>query len=226
MSGNPTTPSNVVPMPTNWPGPSFMPKTWPMSGPSCFSELASLNACYDSIQMMNQILAKVITDLVTNDKAVQAAIVEAIAASGSNVPLIGVTNGSDAQPGQVGEFVSFNQAVTYPAGVANTQVVTMGVLQPGDWDVWSTAGVYGFGGATQFILDPQPAGFSSQLQGSLLLPQTGVTGTAGSWIIGVMARASISAPTLIAMQFISNMFGDSAATSTSATLLVFARRRR
>jgi hypothetical protein len=227
MSGNPSVPpSNVVPMPTNWPGPMFMPKTWPPGGPSCFSELASLNACYDSVQMMEQILAKVITDLVTNNTAVQAAIVEAIAKSGSNVPLIGVTNGSDAQPGQVGEWLTWTVTVTYPATTANQQVVSIGTLPPGDWDVYSAVGIFNLGGATGFFLNPVPAGFTSSLQGQYIGGGAGAAGTVSSWIVGVPSRALISAPSLIAFQFNSNQFADSAATSTSSELIVFARRRR
>jgi len=217
MSGNPTTqPSNVVPMPTNWPGPSFMPKSWPQP-PSCFSELAALNACYDSIQMMNQILSKVITDLVTNDPAVQKAIVEAIAASGSNVPLIGVTNGQDAQPGQVGEFFA-PPAVPFAVPSGNsTQSITTGVLQPGDWDLWSDAAPGGPVQVLYFGLNPIPAGFTGNGGG-----YSESSGGAANATLGLPTRALISVPTLLAWEITT----QSATAVTGSNFYVFARRRR
>ena len=217
MSGNPSppAPSNVVPMPTNWPGPMFQPKSWPQP-PSCFSELASLNACYDSIQMMNQILAKVITDLVTNDKAVQAAIVAAIAASGSNVPLIGVTNGADAQPGQVGEFQSLQLNFNYPTG-SNTQVLTTLTLPPGDWDCWAWVTSSTVVNWLDFYLPTIPAGFSNDMQGFLQDSAAAVSVVC----IGKTARALISAPNLLAFTFTTN-----APSAGSGIMQVEARRRR
>jgi len=225
MSGNPSPPSNVVPMPTNWPGPMFMPKSWPQP-PSCFSELASLNACYDSIQMMNQILAKVITDLVTNDKAVQTAIVEAIAASGSNVPLIGVTNGQDAQPGQVGEFIIFTHAVTYPTA-SSTQVVTMGTLPPGDWDLWGAFTANQISGVS-FYLNPLPAGFTTGMVGTLLVEGDPGTGSGPSDLGGVVMtmpeRALTSVPSLLALSLSTNILAGG--TATAGNLYIGCRRRR
>jgi len=227
MSGNPSPPSNVVPMPTNWPGPMFMPKSWPQP-PSCFSELASLNACYDSIQMMNQILAKVITDLVTNDKAVQTAIVEAIAASGSNVPLIGVTNGQDAQPGQVGEFIYMPQTATYPATVTTTQVITLGTVPPGDWDILTWFSTNDFTGGVEFIQSAVPGGYTPPgIFGVNLTVGTPSDPNAfGGVTFGIPGRALTSVPTLLAFSLTTNVLADASASSTSGQLTAFLRRRR
>jgi len=225
MSGNPSTtpPSNVVPInpvaaPTNWPGPMFNPgaRPWPQS-PSCFSELAGLNACYDSVQMMEQILAKVVCDLATNNAAFAQCLVEAIAKSGSSVPLIGVTNGSDAQPGQVGEFFA-PPAVAFPVPAGNNTVnITTGVLQPGDWDLWSDAAP---GGAVQvlyFSLNPQPPGFSSNGGG-----YSESSGGAANATLGLPTRALISVPTLLAWTITT----QAATAVTGSNFYCYGRRRR
>jgi len=213
-------------MPTNWPGPMFQPKSWPQP-PSCFSELAGLNACYDSIQMMEQILAKVVCDLATNNASFAQCLVEAIAKSGSNVPLIGVTNGTDAQPGQVGEFVEFNVNATYPATVPNTQTLSMGVLQPGDWDVYSFFGTLNATGGVVFQALPQPTGFSSNMYGvNIQLGTPADPNVFGGQVFGEYARALISVPTLIAIQLQTNVTASAASTSTTGYMVVSARRRR
>jgi hypothetical protein len=221
MSGNPSQPINVIPPPTNWPGPMFNPagRSWPQP-PSCFSELAALNACYDSVQMMEQILAKVITDLVQTNTAVQQAIVEAIAASGSNVPLIGVTNGSDAQPGQVGEFVSFSTQVPYTA-TPTSSVVSVGTLQPGDWDVWVFGIVTSWVSDVLFVQTPLPAGWTAALQAT----EAAVNSTLSVVLIANTVRALTSAPTLISYQVDVNNVGTGG-TAGNLTLYTMARRRR
>jgi hypothetical protein len=51
---------------------------------------------------------------------------------------LGVTNGSDAKPGIVGEFVNNQASANFPAG-SLTQTVTPLTLAPGDWDVDAAA---------------------------------------------------------------------------------------
>jgi hypothetical protein len=208
MSTTTTPATNVVPLPGT--GPMLYPppnpnypaghSPWPQP-PSCFSQLSALNACYDSVQMMEQILAKVMTDLVTNNKAVQNAIVAAIAASGSNVPLIGVTNGSDAQPGQVGEFHAFTITVNFGTGTVQ-QTINMGTLQPGDWDVWAWAqpGIVAPSVVEDmsFYLFPQPAGFSNTLSGAIW---DATSGGNLNVVVSSTCRASISAPVPLVFNF-------------------------
>jgi len=214
MSGNPSTPSNVVPMPTNWPGPMFTPKSWPQS-PSCFSELASLNACYDSIQMMEQILAKVMTDLVTNNVAVQQAIVEAIAKSGSNVPLIGVTNGSAAQPGQVGEFVQWSGTGTIPVTQGASQSLSTLVLQPGDWDMESSAIIMGDFTTFGYYLNPIPPGASGNGETvtsmGISVPSPPAIPSGWESVTAPRIEINITAPTLLVFTINTNFSGATTA---------------
>lgn len=199
-----------------WPPPP--PGTWPARPtavpPSCFSQLYALNQCYDDIQMMEKILTKVITNLIQTDPALVASIVAAIAASGSNVPLIGVTNGADAQPGQVGQWVQFEANIPFPVGQQQT-AVSLGVLQPGDWDVWAWSNLTAPMSYAQFWLSPVPPGFSSDVSGW-------VTGNAdeNAKVIAPVGRALISEPSVIAYQFLT-----SGATVASTAVFYFLARR-
>lgn len=58
-----------------------------------------------------------------------------------NGPIIGVTDGSDAAPGMVGEYVSAVNTVAPPMTPTNSPtgisaIQAQIVLSPGDWDVW------------------------------------------------------------------------------------------
>jgi len=106
----------------------------PPQPPSCFSELARLGQCYDDVQQMKKILGKVITDLLKNDPTITQSIIDSIQQSGTSVPLLGVTDGSSAQPGQVGEIIqgSATNVAFNPGGVSYVAPLT---LPPGDWNV-------------------------------------------------------------------------------------------
>lgn len=145
MSGNPTG-SNVVPMPhaqaasnpaqvpmpfPMWGGGGSLP--WGQTGCCPPGGMDALLKCYCDVQAATAFICSVMVQCVQNNPAVVQAIIAAIEASGSSLPLIGVTNGSNAQPGQVGEYIEFTQTVAVPAG-DSTQSISMGVLQPGDWE--------------------------------------------------------------------------------------------
>jgi hypothetical protein len=221
MSSN--MPSNVTPM---WGGGSAPP--WPPNSvpPGCFSELARLNQCYNEVQMMEMILSKVVCDLATNNAAFQQCLVDAIAKSGSNVPLIGVTNGSLAQPGQVGEYYQneVTQTINLPASTTVTTQFTAGILPPGDWDIAYTIQPQGYPQVGEaHIGDPVPPGISDYLLTALAL--TGVAPTAGNGFVLVssFAQANLSVQTLIPINL---QLYSGTAMSTSTQLIFRARRRR
>ena len=223
-----TPPSNVVAPAQgwgNWPmNPIYPPQRPGPMPPSCFSELYALNQCYNDIQMMTQILTKVVCDAATNNTAFAQCLANAIAKVGaSTTPITGVTDGSNAQPGIVGEYVQMEQTVTYPATTINLQPVTMGVLQPGDWDCWAALQPNGFGGGSWFILNPVPAGFSTVMLGESLSQAAGLEAYA---TLGMPARASISTPTLVVFNLTTNFDSDATAVSTSAQFYFGARRAR
>jgi len=213
-SNMPTTPpSNVTPL---WGGGS---PSWPSAAvpPGCFSELARLNQCYNEVQMMEMILSKVVCDLAQNNTAFQQCLVNAIAASGSNVPLIGVTNGADAQPGQVGEYVMLSAQFTIGTALG-TQVLTLGTLQPGDWDITMYAAPSTYIDILAFTLVvPVPPGFNGGGGGAFF----GAGTEQGVVVVGSPLRALTSAPSLIAVSIVSQ-----APTSQQASIYFTARRRR
>jgi hypothetical protein len=201
---------NVAP----WPRPA------PQS-PSCFSELAQLGQCYNQVQWLTNLLTEIVTDIITTDTAVQQAIVDAIVATGSNVPLIGVTNGSDAAPGQVGEFVQTYQTLNLPDG-QNTQNFSGMVLQPGDWDVWAWCYPTAWCDSLYFFLtNGAPPGFSNGIFGQVISGTSPPTSWTAAVVISPACRALISVPTLLPFTLITN-----AQSAQTAVFQLEARRRR
>lgn len=187
--------------------------------PSCFSQVAHANACYDQSQALYNLVSKVVTDIFTNNPGI---IPSPPPASGSG-PVMGVTDGSNAAPGQVGEFVTGTATFNYPASGTPTTTLSPLVVQPGDWDLYSymtTSTDTGTG--AYFQLNPLPVGVSNSM--------TGWYGVGGSteplsefaFVIGLTARGSFSVPTLLAFQV---GIGTPPAAGV-ATLVVSARRRR
>src|SRR5262249_25324618 len=184
--------------------------------PNCFSALAGLNQCFDEIKAMQDILVKVICDLAATNPDFQKCLADGIAASGSSLPTLGVTNGSPAPPGQVGEFISTTQAV--PVTTALTHQFLQGaILQPGDWDVWAWASAPATATSMAFLLSPTPTGLSNNMTGELNNPTT----IAGATAIGITARALISVPTLLVFDFAAQF-----PVAANATFSLEARRRR
>lgn len=77
----------------------------------------------------------------------------------------GVTDGRDARPGEIGEWIEFDQSFAIAANTAQQDIaVIMGVLPPGDWTCWGT--IADGAGPFQSILSklsPMPAGFTGSM---------------------------------------------------------------
>lgn len=205
----------MMPMPQGQMMSSFSAGCCPPGG-----DMSALLQCYCDVQAATAFISKVVTDLAANDPAFQKALVDGIAASGSNLPLIGVTNGSQAQPGQVGEYVEIEVSVPYTAAT-QTQTVTMGILQPGDWDVWQFCSFTTYVTGAQFNLAPVPAGFSHILFGA---SEASGSGTVGIVVVSAAAQASISVPTLVVFSLTTN--GTSAGPAAGTANMFFCARRR
>lgn len=213
--------SNIVPMmPQGMMAPQQMMSSFP-AGCCPPGGMDALLQCYCDIQAATAFISKVVTDLAANDPAFQKALVDGIVASGSNIPLIGVTNGTTAQPGQVGEYVQFEVAVPYTTA-PQTQSVTMGVLQPGDWDVWQFSSFTTYVTGAQFNLAPEPAGFSHVMFGA---SEASGTGTVGIVVVCSAARALISVPTLVVFSLTTNGTAPGPTPGT-AEMFFCARRAR
>jgi hypothetical protein len=121
-------------------------------------------------------------------------------------PIQGVTDGSDALPGRVGEWRTVHLDLPFPVGDTNTVISPM-VLQPGDWDIaaevnvpFSVEGVY-FG-----LTTPLPTGVSGSLGANVQLD----TGTlVFESITCLRERGSFKVPTLL--PFFLNVKGATAA---------------
>lgn len=231
MSGNPTG-SNVVPMPhatTPATAPPQMPMPMPGMwggggslpwGPGCCPPggMDALLKCYCDVQAATAFICSVMVQCVQTNPAVVQAIIAAIEASGSTLPLIGVTNGSDAQPGQVGEFVEFAASVAY-SGASQTVTTSLGVLQPGDWDcaVYITS-LSSPLSSFVYQLSPVPVGFNWSME-------TGFVSESAGEIVNLtsVSRGSFAVPTLIAVVLQFNTLGVAGAAGTMG--LTFQARR-
>lgn len=132
------------------------------------------------------------------------------------ISLQGVTDGSDAKPGYIGEFVNFTSgSLSFPT-TSNTQTISIGVLSPGDWDCWANTTDMDVHDATMTV-NPQPTGFSSDMYVA--------TGSAAELVtlVSPMVRASLTVPTLVPIQLVTNQFA--AAATASGCIIGFSARR-
>ena len=132
-------------------------------------------------------------------------------------PIIGVVDGSDAKPGEVGEWHLFTQVIAVPVTYQVTPV-GMGVVPPGDWDCSVFAEADVFVSALGFYLGPT-AGVSGALS-ALSTPVGGNLARVNSSI----ARLLVSVPTLVVLNLESNNLAGGSAGNVTATLT--ARRMR
>lgn len=145
-------------------------------------------------------------------------IVEEIGGPIHTGPIQGVTDGSDAAPGMVGEWVSLTQTMSYPAG-GGTQVYSMGVLQPGDWDMQAFCNPETDVSTLQFYLNPIPAGVEG---GNLPGWFDGGGGDVQNVLVtSPICRGNFSVPTLLPMTLVL-----SATAATQVELTINARRMR
>jgi hypothetical protein len=139
--------------------------------------------------------------------------------------MLGVTDGSDAKPGEIGEY--FLNVTTFNFTAAQqTQNVNAGVIGPGDWDVigafMPSVGTSGI----KFNLSPVPTGVTTDMSG-LTFDQGDPTAsgpTSGAMVISTPARALIKVPTLFSFSVNTNFAGTVQA--GTATFTLQARRVR
>lgn len=201
--------NNVVPLSNAVPPAAPAPASplWPMPmgamPPGCCPP-SNLMQCYCDIQNATAFICAVMIDCINTNPAVAQAMVDAIVKSGSAVPLVGAIDGVPGQPGQVGELVQIVSTLAYPGNGA-TQSLTVGVLQPGDWDCWAALGFSTALTGYSLILNPSPPGFYGDFESSVL-------GQLGFDSLTPVVPAIISVPTLI--NFNLNMTAAAAGTMT------------
>jgi hypothetical protein len=165
---------------------------------------------------MKAMLVKEIECLLKTDPDLQAIL---------NAPRMGVTDGSNALPGQVGEFLSGQAVYQVPAlgaGISWSGIGGPITLPAGDW----MCSAYGYTGVPYegvFIgMVTMPPGLSTDMAGGLSL----TAGAVGTVVNGVPARALVTTPTLL--PFTLSVLGAPSAASVAGpfTIQVEAWRMR
>jgi hypothetical protein len=134
-------------------------------------------------------------------------------------PVQGVTDGSNAAPGMIGEWVAMAANFNIPTASQLGLAVTVGVLSPGDWTCFAYANTSVVVSDLSFRLVPVPAGFSNSMDGAV----GSFPGMLNATIVGPPARASITVPTLVAFGLNTN---TSAAGPTAGTGIMNFEARR
>jgi hypothetical protein len=142
-------------------------------------------------------------------------------------PIIGVVDGSDAAPGEVGEFMTAVGTFAYAAGSATgvTSAGTLALLNmpPGDWDFTISAEFNTLITSAWFVLSPAVTGMSNTMYGLNGNFTTG--GEQSVIIIGQSARGSFAVTTQLT--FSVEVYQAAAALPAGSMYLrIEARRRR
>jgi hypothetical protein len=204
------------------------PQPCPPSGmvpPSCFDQIAKASACWDQSTALYDFLTKVITDIFTNDPS----IIPPPPPSAGTGPIIGVTDGSVAAPGEVGEVLrsTVNGSVTSGGGFSATfQALS---LTPGDWDVDGDLFLSDVSSQAQYwsvIQYSLTVGGASEAAAQInAIWAGGVGGFAGGDFLTNPFAISVSQPTLVVGQI---SLGAAASETVPGTYIATtaARRRR
>jgi len=149
-------------------------------------------------------------------------IVNDYLATGAPLVLKGITDGSPAPAGIVGELFEGGVTVNVPLSASqNVQTVNLGTLQPGDWDCLAT--IYAGAAFCSFmaaVLQPVPAGVSTSMAG--FAEDLDTTGTGSSFsVVCLPARALITVPTPMVFQI-----STIAPAAGQLTMYLHARRLR
>lgn len=144
-------------------------------------------------------------------------------------PIMGVTDGSNAGPGQVGEFLGGQVGFSYAAYPSITnQTVSLTVIPPGDWDLWAWIWLSTATSGAFFGLDPAPTGISNNMAGLNTFAGAGALDNLSEQILllGAQARGSFSVPTLLPFVVIIDQSGATGLPAGTGELAFNARRRR
>jgi len=149
---------------------------------SAGQNLYGLNACYDSVQVMEQILSKVMLDLIQNDPAVMAAIMAGIGATG----ITGVTNGQPAAAGVVGQVIA-GQVAGQAFAATGATLVTPLTIPPGDWNIQAILSIAAgapsdITGAAVVLGTPLPPGMTVGGRGDITVAVSGLPAGA-NWVL-------------------------------------------
>jgi hypothetical protein len=144
------------------------------------------------------------------------------------VPLQGVTDGSIAKAGYIGETMFTTVQGTFPNTANFTQNISALVLPPGDWDISVFVQlVAAYTSGTYFYLNPLPAGIANDMR-----CVTGAVNTSiGADLVdqsmtGPVAQANVTVPTLLAFTMVTNYAGATTQPAGTFYWQTYARRMR
>ena len=139
-------------------------------------------------------------------------------------PIVGVVDGSDAAPGEVGEFLVGLGEFHYLAGTTNSGSIAVINMPPGDWDLTVSAQFSTLIGSGLFEISPAMTGMSNQMIG--LNGNFGAMAPITVVIIGQCARGSFAIPTLLTFLVQVDQAITSGLPAGDMSLRLEARRRR
>lgn len=187
--------------------------------------------CWQQMQMFEQMITDIVNKIFANPTPEMLTSITNIFNT-TVVSTMGVTDGSNPKPGQVGEYITGSAAMQWnlPAGTQQQeQTYTPIVIPPGDWDV--EAIFYPGHNYTGILVNcaPAPTGLQYNLKAQLFSWTTGPTGQDANVIDSSMptgrARMSVTVPT--PLPFVVAMWNASTeAISGTSYLGVTARRMR
>jgi hypothetical protein len=150
----------------------------------------------------------------------------AMLAQAGPVPLQGVTDGSDAKPGFIGEYMTIQAQMAFAANPAvTTTILSVGVIPPGDWDLTCSFWASTYTGPMYFVTSPTPAGLSNQMAGRAFETAAAATSEI-AMVIGQAARGSFTVPTLIPFSCTVDQSTSTGLIAGTANMRVEARRIR
>lgn len=133
---------------------------------------------------------------------------------------MGVTDGSNALPGQVGEFITATTAIAFQQGVTLTTTISVITMPPGDWDAQAFAQFTAVIDACTFFLQPTPPGVNTGM-GNQFQEAAGTVGEA-TMLGGPFTRINVTVPTALTFY----VLVESSVNSGVMYLNVNARRAR
>jgi hypothetical protein len=154
-----------------------------------------------------------------------------VAISTSSEKIKGVTDGSFAAPGYVGEVYQTSSSFNIPATWNNQQNINIGSLPAGDWTLQAQINsTQPLVGGINFYLNPIPTGFYNNMSGTLgVYVTTAEAGMTQAQVVGCLCAASVAAPTNMTMFVQTNYLGGNgviAPIAGTATIILLARRAR
>lgn len=210
-----------------WSGPGPGGGGWPFWGYWGFR----LRNAWRDIKFLQKVVHDIVNDMVDDGLIApgpNAPTTGPGSGTGTTTGVKGVTDGSDAAPGMVGEFMKGQVDIAFGGYPQITQTtVSPLVLSPGDWDIRAAMSFTVPINVGSFQLSPIPTGVSNSMIGAIGVsdPTAWAMQNALS-LIGKTARGSVSVPTLLPFSIYISQLGLTTMTAGTATLFVEARRMR